>query len=172
MGHWNFNHFHKKKTSTLTKAKPKQLPVVLKYVSLWYKEGLIFFFKSTFQFYSRAKQNSISKMTYRKKKELVYITSQFQKKKKILVFTKPRMTCIFTSRKRERSDSVLYLQEIQKAKRQHKKNATEKFDYIAISDRHKTVSWRAYNHLTGVVNLVNGPNLSTPHIRLFKRTRI
>ena len=41
-------------------------------------------------------------------------------------------------------------------------NATRKFDYRAIADRHRTVSWSNYGHPTGVVNLVYGPNLPTP----------
>ena len=36
-------------------------------------------------------------------------------------------------------------------------NATEKFDYTAVADRLRTVSWTNYGHPTGVVNLVYGP---------------
>ena len=38
-------------------------------------------------------------------------------------------------------------------------NATKKFDYTAVADRLRTVSWSNYSHPTGVVNLVYGPNL-------------
>ena len=51
---------------------------------------------------------------------------------------------------------------VKRAKQQHK-NATKKFDYTAVADRLRTVSWSNYSHSTGVVNLVYGPNLPTPH---------
>ena len=41
-------------------------------------------------------------------------------------------------------------------------NATKMFDYTAAADRLTTVSWSNYDHPTGVVNLVYGPNLPTP----------
>ena len=50
-------------------------------------------------------------------------------------------------------------------------NATKKFDYTAVADRLRTVSWRNYGHPIGVVNLVYGPNLPTPrNSRVIKRT--
>ena len=50
------------------------------------------------------------------------------------------------------------------------KNATKKFDYRAVADRLRTVSWSNYGHPTGVVNLVYGPILSTPRkSRVIKR---
>ena len=53
------------------------------------------------------------------------------------------------------------------------KNATKKFDYIAVADRLRTVSWSNYSHPTGVVNLVYGPNLPTHrNSRVIKRTHI
>ena len=42
-------------------------------------------------------------------------------------------------------------------------NATKKFDYTAVVDRLRTVSWSNYGNPTGVVNLVYGPNLPIPH---------
>ena len=57
------------------------------------------------------------------------------------------------------------------AKWQH--NATKKFDYTAVADRLRTVSWSNYSHPTGVVNLVYGPNLPTPrNSRVIKRKRL
>ena len=41
-------------------------------------------------------------------------------------------------------------------------NATKKFDYTAVADRLRTVSWSSYGHQPGVVNLVYGSNLPTP----------
>ena len=38
----------------------------------------------------------------------------------------------------------------------------QKFDYIAIADRLRTISWRKYSHHTGVVSLVHRQNLQTP----------
>ena len=43
--------------------------------------------------------------------------------------------------------------------------ATKKFDYRAVADRLKTVSWSNYDYPTGVVNLVYGPNRPTPRNR-------
>ena len=48
-------------------------------------------------------------------------------------------------------------------------NVTKKFDYRAVADRLRTVSWSNYGHPTGVVNLVYGPNLPTP--KIYKRLR-
>ena len=53
------------------------------------------------------------------------------------------------------------------------KNATKKFDYTAVADRLRTVSWSNYGLPTGVVNLVYGPNLPTPrNSRVIKRTMV
>ena len=41
-------------------------------------------------------------------------------------------------------------------------NATKMFDYTAVADRLRTVSWSNYGHQAGVVNLVYGPDLPTP----------
>ena len=52
-------------------------------------------------------------------------------------------------------------------------NATKKFDYRAVEDRLRTVSWSNYGHPTVVVNLVYGPNLPTPHnSRVIKMTHV
>ena len=49
----------------------------------------------------------------------------------------------------------------------------KKFDYRAVADQLRTVSWSNYGHPTGVVNLVYGPNLPTPrNSRVMKRTHI
>ena len=47
--------------------------------------------------------------------------------------------------------------EIIKAKRQHN-NDPKTFDYTAIADRLRTVSWSNNSHSTSVVNRVYGPN--------------
>ena len=47
------------------------------------------------------------------------------------------------------------------------------FDYTAVADRLRTVSWSNYGYPTGVINLVYGPNLPTPrNSRVIKRTHI
>ena len=51
--------------------------------------------------------------------------------------------------------------EMSKGQNDNTNNATKKFDYTAVADRLRTVSWSNYGHPTGVVNLVYGPNL--PH---------
>ena len=52
--------------------------------------------------------------------------------------------------------------EMSKGQNDNTNNATKKFDYRAVADRLRTVSWSNYGHPTGVVNLVYGPNLPTP----------
>ena len=52
--------------------------------------------------------------------------------------------------------------EMSKEQNDNTNNATKKFDYRAVADRLRTVSWSNYDHPTGVVNLVYGPNLPTP----------
>ena len=54
---------------------------------------------------------------------------------------------------------------IQKATRQHE-NARKKFDYIAIADRLRTVSWGNDSHPTGVVKQAYG----IPTFRLTAKT--
>ena len=52
-------------------------------------------------------------------------------------------------------------------------NRTKKFDYTAVADRLRTVSWSTYGHQTGVVNLDYGPNRPTPrNSGVIKRTHI
>ena len=52
-------------------------------------------------------------------------------------------------------------------------NATQKFDYIVVADRLRTVSWSKFGHPTSVVNHVYGPNLSIPrNSRVIKRTHV
>ena len=52
--------------------------------------------------------------------------------------------------------------EMSKGQSDNRNNATKKFDFTAVADRLRTVSWSSYGHPTGVVNLVYGPNLPTP----------
>ena len=37
------------------------------------------------------------------------------------------------------------------------------FDYTAVEDRFRTVSWSKYSHPTGKVTFINGADLPTPH---------
>ena len=46
--------------------------------------------------------------------------------------------------------------ELSKGQNDNTNNATKKFDYTALADRLRTVSWSNYGHPTGVVNLVYG----------------
>ena len=63
--------------------------------------------------------------------------------------------------------------ELSKGQSDNTNNATKKFDYTAVADRLRTVSWSNYGHPTGVVNLVYGPNLPTPrNSRVIKRTHV
>ena len=58
--------------------------------------------------------------------------------------------------------------EMSKGQSDNTNNATKKFDYTAVADRLRTVSWSNYGQPAGVVNLVYGPNLPTPrnsHVR-------
>ena len=62
-------------------------------------------------------------------------------------------------RKMKRSDSVLWKKaltpaEMSKGQSDNTNNATKKFDYTAVADRLRTVSWSNHGHPTGVVNLV------------------
>ena len=47
--------------------------------------------------------------------------------------------------------------EMSKGQSDNIKNATKKFDYTAVADRLRTVSWSNYSHPTGVVNRFTGP---------------
>ena len=63
--------------------------------------------------------------------------------------------------------------EMSKGQSDNTNNATKKFDYTAVADRLRTVSWSDYGHPTGVVNLVYGPNLPTPrNSGVIKRTHV
>ena len=63
--------------------------------------------------------------------------------------------------------------EMSKGQSDNTNNATKKFDYTAVADRLKTVSWSNYGNSTGVVNLVYGPNLPTSRNgRVIKRKRL
>ena len=63
--------------------------------------------------------------------------------------------------------------EMSKGQSDNTNNATKKFDYIAVADQLRTVSWSNYSHPTGVVNLVYGPNFPTPrNSRVIKRTHV
>ena len=63
--------------------------------------------------------------------------------------------------------------EISKGQNDNTNNATKKFEYTAVADWLRTVSWSNYGHRTGVVNLVYGPILPTPrNSRVIKRTHV
>ena len=46
--------------------------------------------------------------------------------------------------------------EMSKGQSDNINNATKKFDYTAVADRLRTVSWSNYSHPTGVVNRFTG----------------
>ena len=52
--------------------------------------------------------------------------------------------------------------EMSKGQSDNTNNATKKFDYTAVADRLRAVSWSNYGHPTGVVYLVYGPNHPIP----------
>ena len=52
--------------------------------------------------------------------------------------------------------------EMSKGQNDNTNNATETFDYTAIADRLRTVSWSKYGHLTGVVNRFTDPTFPLP----------
>ena len=63
--------------------------------------------------------------------------------------------------------------EMSKGQSDNTNNATKKFDYTAVADRRRTVSWSNYGHPTGVVNPVYEPNLPTPrNSRIIKMTHV
>ena len=53
------------------------------------------------------------------------------------------------------------LTKMSKGQSDNTNNATKKFDYKAVADRLRTVSWSNYGHPICVVNLVYGPNFPT-----------
>ena len=52
--------------------------------------------------------------------------------------------------------------EMSKGQSDNTNNATKKFDWTAIADRLRTVSWSNYSHPTGVVNRFTGPPSHSP----------
>ena len=52
--------------------------------------------------------------------------------------------------------------EISKGQSDTTNNATKKFDYTAVADRLRTVSWSNYGHPTGVVNRFTSPTFPLP----------
>ena len=66
--------------------------------------------------------------------------------------------------------------EMSKEQTENTKNATKKFDYTAIEDQLRTISWCQYSHPTGVVNRFTGPAFPLPAIAVYigvlKRTHI
>ena len=63
--------------------------------------------------------------------------------------------------------------EMSKGQSDNTNNATKKFDYAAVADRLRTVSWSNYGLPTDVVNLVYGPNLPTPrNSRVIEMTHV
>ena len=61
--------------------------------------------------------------------------------------------------------------EMSKGQSDKTNNDTKKFDYTAVVDTLRTVSWSNYVHTTVVVNLVYGPNRPNPrNSRVIKRT--
>ena len=85
---------------------------------------------------------------------------------------------IVNNGKRKRSDLVPITKaptptEMSKGQSENTNNATKKFDYTAIADRLRTVSWSNYRHPIGVDNLGYGPNLPNPcNSRVIKRSKI
>ena len=60
--------------------------------------------------------------------------------------------------------------EMSKGKNDNTNNPTAKFDYRAVVDRHRTVSWSNYGHPTGVVNLEDQKEVGC--IRLFHINKV
>ena len=62
---------------------------------------------------------------------------------------------------------------VKRAKWQHNQRHIKVRLHSGCGLRLRTVSWSNYGHPTGVVNLVYGPNLPTPHnSRVIKRTHV
>ena len=65
--------------------------------------------------------------------------------------------------------------EMSKGQSDNTNNATKKFDYTAVADRIRTVSWSNYGHPTDVVNRFTGPtfpqqpcNQKDTHLKICK----
>ena len=54
------------------------------------------------------------------------------------------------------------LAEMSKGQGYNTNNAKEKFDYTAVADRLRTVSWSNYDYPTAVVNRFTGPTFPLP----------
>ena len=52
--------------------------------------------------------------------------------------------------------------ELSKGQNDNINNVTKKFDYTAVADRLRTVSWSNYCHPTGVVNRFTDPTFPLP----------
>ena len=52
--------------------------------------------------------------------------------------------------------------EMSKGQSDNTNNATKKFDYTAVADRLRTVSWSNNGHPTSVVNRFTGPTFPLP----------
>ena len=52
--------------------------------------------------------------------------------------------------------------EMSKGQSDNTKQRHKNFDFAAIADRLRTVSWSNYNHPTGVVNRFTGPTTHSP----------
>ena len=65
-------------------------------------------------------------------------------------------------KKRKRSDSVLWQKPLHQQKCQKGKGTTKKFDYIAVADRLRTISWSNHCHPICVVNRFTGPTFQLP----------
>ena len=52
--------------------------------------------------------------------------------------------------------------ELSKGQNDNINNVTKKFDYTAVADRFRTVSWSNYCHQIGVVNRFTGPTFPLP----------
>ena len=53
-------------------------------------------------------------------------------------------------------------EEMSKWQIDNRNNATKKFDYTAVADRLRTVSWSNYDNQTCVVNRYMGPTFQLP----------
>ena len=62
------------------------------------------------------------------------------------------------------------LTEMSKGRSDNTNNSTKKFDYTAVADLLRTVSWSNYGHPTGVDNLVYGLNNKIERVPLDARS--
>ena len=71
---------------------------------------------------------------------------------------------------RDLTQTYLIPTEMSKGQVDNTKTATKRFDYIAITDRLRTISWRNYSHPAGVVNRFTDPTfpLTATAVLLFK----